>query len=264
MVNVCSPIGIDVDNAIWSARAFSTSAALPMNRRKLSTSLFKALDILTLLGSHRKGLRINEIVDSMLQPRSSLLRYLDSLSYYGLIERDAQRRYVVTAKFRDWRLEDVSEQEVVRLTPLMKRLAKEVGETVLLGRLEGNRVSYLHFEEPICRVRVSPPMDKQYPLEVMAMGKLVMSQRADLVPEDCSDELRAEIDEASVSHVARNLRESEPGIITWGTWLGRPSALSSLLVVAWPDFRFSEESLELVKSILREESAKVGPFALFD
>ena len=87
------------------------------------------------------------------------------------------------------------------------------------------------------------------------------SPRARSASETARDE--KEIDEAKKAHFAWNIRESEPDLITWATWAGPASAQTHLLVVAWPDFRFSEESLRKIKKIIREESAKIGPFALF-
>ena len=234
-----------------------------MQSRKFATSLFKALDLLTLLSPHGTRLNVKEVAAAMSLPRSSALRLLDSLIHYNLVGRDAERQYHVTEQFKQWRMGDWNEQEAARLRPLMKRLCADVEELILLGRLEGRHISYVHMEEPRRRVRVTAPVGKNYELQVTAMGKLVMGQRPDLIPSDCSAKLKKEIAEAKKAHFAWNIRESEPDLITWATWAGPASAQTHLLVVAWPDFRFSEESLRKIKKIIREESAKIGPFALF-
>ncbi len=108
-----------------------------METRGLATSLFKALDTLNLLSSRSDGALIGEVVSEMGLPRSSLIRILDSLMHYGLVERSLERRYRVTSKFRDWRSEDRDEQLVSKYRPLLRKIADEVGEMAVLGRLQG-------------------------------------------------------------------------------------------------------------------------------
>jgi len=225
-----------------------------METKGLATSLFKALDTLNLLSSRSEGAVIGEIVLEMNLPRSSLIRILDSLIHYGLVERDAERRYRVTSKFRDWRKEDRDEQLVAQYQPLLRQIADEVGEMAVLGRLQGRRIRHLHYEEPACRVRVVPPLGRSFPIEKMAMGKLALSQRPDLIPDDCSAQLLREIEAAGKDGFAWNRSESEEGIIAWGTWLENASPLAPMIAVTWPAFRFSQTTLAAVKRILAASS----------
>ena len=209
--------------------------------------------MLGLLNARTSGIGIAGIVEEMGLPRSSLLRMLDSLAHYGFVERDEARRYRVTSKFRDWRVEDGDERLKTRFRSLMRRIADEVGEMTVLGRLQGRRIRHISHEEPDCRVRVIPPEGRTFAIDRMAMGKLILSQRPDLVPNDCSEGLLAEITKAGADGFAWNRGESEEGIIAWGTWLGEPSPLTPMLAVTWPDFRFSEDSLAKVKEIMGSE-----------
>lgn len=226
---------------------------MSIESRSLATSLFKALDLLGLLNARTSGIGIAGIVEEMGLPRSSLLRMLDSLAHYGFVERDEARVYRVTSKFRDWRLEDGDERLKTRHRSLMRRIADEVGEMAVLGRLQGRRILHVSHEEPDCRVRVIPPEGRTFAIDRMAMGKLILSQRPDLVPNDCSEGLLAEITKAGKEGFAWNRGESEEGIIAWGTWLGEPSPLTPMLAVTWPDFRFSKDSLAKVKEIMGTE-----------
>lgn len=226
-------------------------SVMSIESRSLATSLFKSLDLLGLLNARANGLSIAVIVEEMGLPRSSLLRMLDSLAHYGFVERDGARVYRVTSKFRDWRVEDGDERLKARYRPLMRRIADEVGEMAVLGRLQGRRMGHISHEEPNCRVRVIPPEGRTFAIDQMAMGKLILSQRPDLVPIDCSKMSLAEIEKAGKEGFAWNRGESEEGIIAWGTWLEEPSPLGPMLAVTWPDFRFSEDSLAKVKAILK-------------
>ena len=224
-----------------------------METKHLATSLFKALDVLTLVSSKGSaGVVIGEVVEAMSLPRSSLIRMLDSLIHYGLVERTSERRYVVTSKFYDWKAEDTNGLLVKQFGPLMKRITEEVGEMTVLGRLVGRRMEHLHYVEPEIRVRVIPPVGRTFQLHTMAMGKLALTVRPDLIPEDATNGLKKEIGEAAKDGFAWNRGDSEDGIIAWGTWLGEPSPLSPLLAVTWPDFRFSEKALKQVRKILKE------------
>lgn len=112
----------------------------------------------------------------------------------------------------------------------------------VLGRLEGRRIRHIHYEEPDCRVRVTPPVGRRFAIETMAMGKLALSVRPDLIPEGMARAQREEVEQAGRLGWAMNRGESEEGIVAWGTWLGAPSPLTPMLAVTWPDFRFSEAS----------------------
>lgn len=223
--------------------------------RGLATSLFKALDTLSLLSSRSSGLAIREIVEGMGLPRSSLIRILDSLIHYGFVERAMDKRYRVTGKFREWRISNRDEELIDHYRDIMERIASEVGEMAILGQLQGRGIRHLHYEEPDCRVRVAPPISRKIPLERMAMGKLVLGQRPDLLPTGSPKNLIREIDLAKETGEAWNRGESEEGIIAWGTWLGEPSPLTPMIAVTWPDFRYSEGALAEVKRLLTHFSS---------
>ncbi len=226
---------------------------MSMETKHLATSLFKALDALTLVSANgSKGISIAYAVEAMGLPRSSLIRMFDSLIHYGLVERTPDRRYRVTDKFHDWKAEDSGEQLVKQFQSLMKEITSEVGEMTVLGRLVGRRIEHLHYEEPDIRVRVIPPVGRKFVLQTMAMGKLALSVRPDLVPVDASDGLIREIEAATQNGFAWNRGDSEQGIVAWGTWLGKPSPLTPMFAVTWPDFRYSETGLNTVKSLLQK------------
>lgn len=238
--------------------------AVSKETRQLATSLFKALDLLTLIASKPGGIGIQDLVSDMSLPRTSLLRLLDSLIHYGLVARDGSRRYFATEMFREWRKEDPDQHLKDRYGPMMRRITRELGEMTTIGCLSGRGIRHIHCEEPDCRVRVIPPVGRQFAIETMAMGKMVLTVRPDLIPEGVNEGFLEELESIRSQRCAMNLAESEEAIVAWGTWLGEPGPLTPLFAVTWPDFRFSDESLERAVELLREESAKVGPFPYFD
>ncbi|MBC2605108.1 IclR family transcriptional regulator domain-containing protein [Pelagicoccus albus] len=231
--------------------------------RQLATSLFKALDLLTAIASRGNGISIQELVSIMSLPRTSLLRLLDSLAHYGLVERDDQRQYYVTDAFHEWRRRDPDQHLRDRFAPMMRRVTDELGEMTTLGRLAGRVIKHVHCEEPDRRVRVTNPMGRRFRIETLAMGKLVLTVRPDLIPGDASQKFLGELEEIRERGFAMNFAESEEAIVAWGIWLGEPSPLTPLMAITWPDFRFSQESLDQARELLRKESSDLGPFPLF-
>ncbi|MBD5779938.1 helix-turn-helix domain-containing protein [Pelagicoccus sp. NFK12] len=232
--------------------------------RQLATSLFKGLDLLSLLSAERQGLGIQDLVGAMALPRTSLLRLLDSLIHYGLVARGEDRRYMVTQAFREWRKADPDQMLRDRYAPMMRRITDDLGEMTTMGRLSGREFMHIHCEEPDCRVRVTPPVGRRFAIEKMAMGKLLLGVRPDLIPEGMGEDYLEELRKIKKQRFAMNLGESEDAIVAWATWLGEPSPLTPLFAVTWPDFRFSEESLERAIYLLERESERVGPFPLFE
>jgi DNA-binding IclR family transcriptional regulator len=223
----------------------------------LATSLFKALDLLTLVASRSGGWPIARLVEQMELPRSSVIRMLDSLIHYGLVERDDARSYRATQKFRDWRMEDPDEGLRLQFLPLMRRLTEELGEMTVLGCLRGRRIAHLHHVEPDRRVRVAPPAGRRFETRRLAMGKLAMSCRPDWLPGDLSASERSELDEVRQSGYAWNRGESEPDIVAWATWLGKPSSMTPMIAITWPTFRFSEAAWLRARELLRLELEKL-------
>ncbi len=236
---------------------------MSIEKKNLATSLFKALDLLTLINSRSSGVGIYEMVDSMSLPRSSLIRMLDSLIHYGLVARDADKRYHVTSEFRNWKSEGANEKLISRFEPLMKTVCDAVGEMVVLGKLEGRKIRHVHCVEPDRRVRVVPPLGREFKLETMAMGKLAISQRGDLLKSRSSKERKAETAQAGRDGFAWNRAESEEGIIAWATWLGRASTLTPMMAVTWPEHRFLDTQVNKIVKLLKKYDRELGPFEIF-
>ena len=202
-------------------------------------------------------------MSDMALPRTSLLRLLDSLMHYGLVSRDASRRYFATEQFRTWRREDPDRYLKDRYSSMMRRITNELGEMTVIGCLSGREIRHIHCEEPDRRVRVTTPIGRQFAIEKMAMGKLVLTVRPDLIPEELGKSFLQDLDKIRDQGYAMNISETEEGITAWGTWLGEPGPLTPLFAVTWPDFRFSEESLRRAIALLGEESKRIGPFPIF-
>jgi DNA-binding IclR family transcriptional regulator len=89
-----------------------------------------------------------------------------------------------------------------------------------------------------------------------ATGKLLLSQRPDLCAGLTDRRLLAEIDEARRTGIAWNRRESDPNITAIATWAGKPSAVTPVICVKWPFFRFTEAKARQALASIRRH---LGP-----
>lgn len=205
-----------------------------------------------LIATREEGKPLAELVNQMNLPRSSVIRMLDSLAFYGLIERGTDKCYRVTEKFHSWRTQSPEDKLIESYRPLMQHICNTVEEMVVLGRLQGRRIRHLHCIEPDRRVRVISPIGRKFENYRLAMGKLVLSQRPDLIPDDIPNKHREEINSAQKNGFAWNCGDAEPDVVAWATWLGEPGPMTPLIAITWPTFRFSETALTKVKQALLE------------
>jgi Transcriptional regulator len=112
-----------------------------------STSLLKALDILTVIGGSAGGrLTVQELAELMNLPRTTVIRILNTIVGYGLVERKG-RRYATTLAFRRWSAGNRNAENVRRYRNLLTRIAEATGELVLLGLLEVPGRAYRLYRE---------------------------------------------------------------------------------------------------------------------
>ena len=109
--------------------------------RRGNSTADRAIDILLLFDDKRLSLSVEEITEGLKTHRSTTYRYLQSLLSYALLEEDLSGGYRLGSRVlqlarlcrRGTGLTEVA-------LPVMRELAQETGETVLLTRLFGNQV----------------------------------------------------------------------------------------------------------------------------
>jgi DNA-binding IclR family transcriptional regulator len=104
------------------------------------SALTKAIDILNLLLTERDMLTVLDISKSLEMPRSSAYKYLAVLREYGFVDYDKQSRvYKLGFKFLEYASLVQSQIRVDKFAlPYMRKLAREVKETVILSVLLNN------------------------------------------------------------------------------------------------------------------------------
>ena len=205
------------------------------------TSLIKALDLLTLLAGEVGGYTIQELADGMNQPRSTVVRVLNTLVDYGLVVRRGHR-YLASEAFNAWSRCNRHQFLRLRYRKILEAVAAKVSELVLLGVQEGAGIVHIDFIESDQAVRVAPAPDTRHNIRHNAIGKLCIAQRSDLEGfwTQADPEFKYELEEIRKTGIAWNREESVPGMIALACYgLGR-SPTEPKLAVAWPIHRFTE------------------------
>lgn len=215
------------------------AARQPRQKREIATSFLKGLDLLTLLARSPAGLTVPEIRQRLKLPRTSLLRMLGTLEQFGLVAHQ-ENVWTTTERFHEWCDREMYREIKDRYHRALHAIALEVDELVELGIGEGRGVRYIDWVQAAHPITIDPLKSALYPLHCTATGKLLLSQRPDLCAGFTDPRLLAEINEARRTGIAWNRRESDPNITAVATWVGKPSAMTPVICVKWPFFRFTE------------------------
>jgi DNA-binding IclR family transcriptional regulator len=240
-----------------------SAAATPYKKRAVASSFIKGLELLTLLARSPSGLSMSALRQRSRQPRTSILRMLSTLEFFGLTARNGAL-WCTTPRFHDWCNRDMHGELRKRYHAALDRIATEVDELVELGVAEGDGIRFIDYVQSKHNVVIEPLKTSLYPLHQSASGKLFLTQRPDLCEEIRDARLLAEIAAARTSGMAWNRGETDPNVIAIATWAGPPSALTPMIAVIWPFFRFSESKARRAVSVVRQVLAREGNLALRD
>lgn len=232
-----------------------------LQNRAVATSFLKGLDLITVLARRLDGLTVPAIVTRLRRPRTSILRMLHTLELYGLAVRD-KSVWRATDRFHDWCNRNMYQELRVRYHESIRLVAAEVDELVELGVGEGNGVRFIDWVQAEHSVTIDPLKSSLYPLHLTATGKLLLSQRDDLCASLKEPRLLSEIEQARVSGIAWNFRESDTNVIAVAAWAGSASATTPVVCVKWPFFRYSDakaaRALDCIRRVLPLRQQPIG------
>jgi len=168
------------DDAITGA----TGASTPMVERT-----FRLLD---LLSNSEEGLTFSDLVRALGISKGSLHGLLKSLERARAVEQVDGRRYVVGPRIYDLALAYSQRAGLRRFAlPGMRRLAGTIGETIFLGRVEGDHVRVVdrcNAESDPSALHISAAPGTHVPLLAAAVGRVVLASWS---PARCEEYLRA-------------------------------------------------------------------------
>jgi IclR family transcriptional regulator, acetate operon repressor len=138
----------------------------------------RVLDVFDVLRAHPRGSSLAQVARAAGLPRSSAFRYLATLEARDYVERDgAGGAYRLGSAFADDgpRLRALSDAA----RPLLEALRDRFQETINLGVLEGNGVSYLEVLESPMAMRFAARRDDRDHVHSTSLGKALMAQLPD-------------------------------------------------------------------------------------
>jgi DNA-binding IclR family transcriptional regulator len=149
----------------------------------------RALAILDLVAS-RGSIRFNELVASLDLPRSSTHGLLQTLVNRGWLDLDAEtRRYSIG--LHAWNVGQAYPGHGSLLNvavPVMDALARRIGQTVQLARLDGVEALYVAISEAPQPIRLANSVGMRLHAHATGIGKALLAQ---LPPEESAHRLRS-------------------------------------------------------------------------
>lgn len=230
------------------------------------TSLIKALDMLTLLGANSGGYTAQELAEAMNQPRSTVIRVLNTLVEYGLV-RKQERSYLCTQAFSDWAQPNRHAAFCVKYRSVLEAVAAATGELVLLGLLDGAGVVHIDYIESDQAVRIAPAPVTRHNIRKNALGKLVLAQRPDLAERWLKEDVnfQNELEQITVTGIAWNREETVKGMIALACHGITDASTEPKIAVAWPAHRFTEAkgkaAIKVIRKACREAQMKFDAIA---
>jgi DNA-binding IclR family transcriptional regulator len=151
--------------------------AAPSRYRERNSTADRALDILSMFTEQRLAISAAEVAEQLDVARSTAYRYVQSLVGSGFLEESEGGRFRLGRRILELALlarRGVGLSEIAR--PIMRRLAAEAGETVLLTRLAGSAVICLEREEAEQQaVRISYERGQVLPINAGASAFVLLA-----------------------------------------------------------------------------------------
>ena len=139
----------------------------------------RAFRLLSLVSIESEGLTLSELARALDMSKGSLHGLLRTLEAVGAVAQTSQRRYVLGARIFELSQASSAQADLRRLAaPVIRRLASDLGETIMLGRVEAEGVRILELAEaPLERpeLRCAAPPGTRIHLLAGATGRLVVA-----------------------------------------------------------------------------------------
>jgi DNA-binding IclR family transcriptional regulator len=138
--------------------------------------LHKAFDLIDLLEKSEKPKSLDALVDCSGIARSTVHRLLLNMISRGYIAKDSFGSYTLGTKLLELGA-TVKQRESLRdvVRPFMEELRDQLGETVNLGRLQGDSVLYLDTIESQHPIRVTGSLGVVDPVYATSIGKAILA-----------------------------------------------------------------------------------------
>jgi len=239
----------------------------------LVRAVLRVMDIFDVLTASPDGVSLGEVARATDLPKSSAFRYLATLESRNYVEKDRETgNYRVGRALLPTRGRQL-ELLATRARPVMAELRDRFGETVNLGVLDGDRISYIEIIESPKSMRLAARPGDRHPIHSTALGKAVaatlptsvvtaildgegmpqLTARTITDPEHYLEEL-AEIRDRGFALDDRENEEDGRCVATALPGLGLPAAIS----LSAPASRLAMEDVAQVARALGEAAWKIS------
>ncbi|WP_322860221.1 IclR family transcriptional regulator [Mycobacterium europaeum] len=220
----------------------------------------RAAEMLRLLQAHPGGLSQAEIGDRLGMARSTVSRILNALEDEGLVaSRGSRGGYRLGPEIA--RMANTVRLGIVMdVHPFMEELSRELGETVDLSILDGDRATFVDQVVSPHRLRAISAVGESFPLHCCANGKALLaglppeqlpSRLARLTPNTITSPaaLRAELERVRAEGVAYDREEQTEGICAVGAVLKGVAGHAVAVSVPVPAQRFYGRESQLAQAL---------------
>lgn len=232
----------------------------------------RAAEILRLLQAHPGGLSQAEIGDRLGMARSTVSRILNALEIEGLVAARGSRGGYRLGPEIARMATTVRLGVVMDVHPFMEELSRELGETVDLSILDGDRATFVGQMVSPHRLRAISAVGESFPLHCCANGKALL---AGLPPEQLPTRLaplttntitspavlRKELERVRAEGVAYDREEQTEGVCAVGAVLKGVAGHAVAVSVPVPAQRFYGREAVLAGALLNwvdEVAAALG------
>ncbi|MDO4888993.1 MAG: IclR family transcriptional regulator [Actinomycetaceae bacterium] len=148
-------------------------------------SASRTVELLEYLASRQANPpHLNEICRALGAPRSSVYALLRTLLARGWVSASANEGYSLGIRILTTGTSYIDADPRVRVVrPILTDLASDLGETFHMARLDGDRIVYLATQESSRDLRPYSRVGRRLPATAAALGKAILAQRPDVVPE---------------------------------------------------------------------------------
>ena len=237
--------------------------------------VMKALQVLDYVARQGHDVTLTETVQELKLPKTTVFRYLQTLSAAQFLEHDLKRdRYGVGRKFRSLARVDQELQGLRDIAqPEMRTLMETFHETVNLAVLSENEVVYIDMLEPGRPLRANARIGHRHPAHSTSLGKAMMAFLPDadalalgsVLPQRTintltdADKLRRQVDDVRRRGYAIEVGENEDGLMCIGVPIldrtGYPVAAMSLSA---PERRMKPELTAVAADALKGAAKRIS------
>lgn len=160
-----------------SVISYDETGIIHVSNSYIVKPVYKALQVLECLGAAQRELSLTEICQRVRLPKTTVFRYLYTLSEAGFVTHDPQTD-LYRIGLRVWELGQLNGGRLQlreSALPFMQELRVRFNETVNLGVLQDHEVVYIEMVESQHSLRMQAKLGSHDPVYSTALGKAMLA-----------------------------------------------------------------------------------------